>query len=149
MSTKRGPVFTCSMPGGRHAPRRYATGNSDIIAFVEHVRTKQRVTLPQTRRQKVFNRGALHLCRGGFTFQNLTKTHIYSAWYFNLGVLELCLGETKRTKPPVAMGLRFLIILTRTLDLKLFFCEFPQIWVIFGSWWKFETTPFEIKTQTF
>ena len=61
--------------------------------------------LHQNRRQKVFNRGALHFC-GGLDTQKINKAQlIYSVSCFNLGVLGASFGGLSPQKPPVATGL--------------------------------------------
>ena len=64
-----------------------------LLVAIEQVATKISGSWNQNCRQKVLNRGALRLCRGDWRSANLIKAPLnHSVSYFNLGVLELCLG---------------------------------------------------------
>jgi len=57
--------------------------------------------LMQNRRQKVFNSGALPLCRGASHSENLIKVPlIYSVSYFNFGGIGYLFGRVSPPKPP-------------------------------------------------
>jgi len=60
----------------------------------------------QNRHQKVFSRGALHLCRGLGIVKIGKIPLIYSVSYFNLGLLGALFGGlVAHQSPPVATGL--------------------------------------------
>jgi len=46
----------------------------------------------ENRRQKVFNKGALRLCRRGLTFQNLPRLHDWDCFIFRFGGLGVLFG---------------------------------------------------------
>ena len=58
----------------------------------------------QNRRQKVFNSGALHLCRGSWMFVqrglNAKTLFVYSDSYFHLGRLGALFGRSKPARAP-------------------------------------------------
>ena len=57
-------------------------------------------TLHQNTRQKIINRGALRLCKGGLTFKFDKNFMIYSVSYFRLGGLRALFGGLSPPKLP-------------------------------------------------